>query len=265
MISSVVGSFVVLRGQLFAGHALTDVATAGGTGAVLLGTSTLTGFLVAGLSGAGAIEAIGADRVRERNIATGIVLGAATGLSALFVYLTETTTTSSSTSAVILFGSLFTISNSVVPVTSILGTVAVITTTVMARPLSLSSLSIDLARSRGVKVRLVGWTFMATVAVTVGLASLVVGSILATALLIGPAAAAQRLSSSLTKSVLVASVFGVTTTWAGILLAYDSYDWTASHRSLPVSFCVVTVTVIIYVISVGVSRVSTFRHPPKVA
>ena len=83
IVSAVVGVFTVLRGQSFAGHALTDVSTAGGSAAFLLGISPLLGFVGFGLLGAGTIDAIGTQRVKGRDLATGIVLGAATGLAAL--------------------------------------------------------------------------------------------------------------------------------------------------------------------------------------
>src|SRR5580693_2358159 len=80
VVSAVVGVFTVLRGQSFGGHALTDVSAAGGSGALLVGLSPLTGFILGGVIGAGAMESIGVRRVRGRDLATGIVLGASIGI-----------------------------------------------------------------------------------------------------------------------------------------------------------------------------------------
>ena len=79
VVSAVVGVFTVVRGQSFAGHALTDVATTGGSASFFYGISPLLGFLGAGVLGAGAMDLIGVQRLRGRDIATGIVLGVATG------------------------------------------------------------------------------------------------------------------------------------------------------------------------------------------
>ena len=79
LVSAVVGVFTVVRGQSFAGHALTDVATTGGSGAFFYGVSPLLGFLGAGVLGAGAMELVGVQRLRGRDVATGVVLGVATG------------------------------------------------------------------------------------------------------------------------------------------------------------------------------------------
>ena len=43
-------------------------------------------------------------------------------------------------------------------------------------------------------------------------------------------------------------LIGLGATWGGILLAYDSYDWTAGH-SWPVSFFVVTLIFAAYLLS----------------
>ena len=72
VVSAVVGIFTVLRGQSFAGHALTDVATAGGAAASLAVVSPLFGFIGAGVLGAGAMDAIGVQRVKDRDVATGV-------------------------------------------------------------------------------------------------------------------------------------------------------------------------------------------------
>jgi hypothetical protein len=52
VVSAVVGVFTVVRSQSFAGHALTDVATTGGSGAFFFGISPLVGFIGGGIIGA---------------------------------------------------------------------------------------------------------------------------------------------------------------------------------------------------------------------
>ena len=196
VVSAVVGVFTVIRSQSFAGHALTDVATTGGSAAYYLGLAPLTGFIGGGLLGAGAMEVAGVQRVRSRDLATGIVLGAATGIAALFLYLDSTTSATTGATQQILFGSIFTVEPSTIPVTSGLGAVTVVGLAAIRRPLLLGSLSPDLATARGVRTRWVGLAFMVSMAVAVGLSSIAIGSILSTALLIGPAATALRLTRS---------------------------------------------------------------------
>jgi zinc/manganese transport system permease protein len=239
VVSAVVGVFTSIRGQSFAGHALGDVSAAGGSGALLIGLSPVAGFVGLGVAGAGTMDLIGVQRLRGRDLATGVVLGAAIGLTALFLYLGSTTGAAAGATQQILFGSIFVISPGTVPVVAVLGTIALASIAAIGRPLLLSTVSPDLAVARGVPVRLVGLLYMLALAVAVGLSSLAIGAILATALLIGPPAAALRLTSTMARALAVACLIGVLATWLGVLLAYDSFYWGSSHLALPVSFFVV--------------------------
>lgn len=249
VVSAIVGVLTVVRGQSFAGHALTDVATTGGSGSFLLGISPLIGFIGAGVVGAGAMDLAGVQRRRGRDVATGIVLGAATGLSALFLYLDTTRSATTGVTQQILFGSIFTVDPGTIPVVVVLSVVTLALISWMYRPLLLSSLSSELASARGVGVRRVSLLFMLTLAISVGLSSVAIGSVLSTALLIGPAATSLRLTKNLRRAFLYACVFGVLATWLGILFAYDSYYWDPSSQGLPVSFFIVSIVFLGYLVS----------------
>jgi len=195
------------------------------------------------------MEMIGVRRARGRDLATGIVLGASIGLAALFLYLDTTRSSTTGVSQQILFGSIFTVDGSLIPVVVAFGVLSVAIIVAVYRPLLLSSISADMAAARGVALRPVGLLFMAALAVSVGLSALVVGSILSTALLIGPAATALRLAARVGWAMVVAGALGVGSTWLGILLSYDSFYWGASHQGLPVSFFIVAVVVALYLVS----------------
>jgi zinc/manganese transport system permease protein len=249
VVSALVGVFTVVRGQSFAGHALTDVSTAGGSGALLIGMTPLGGFIGGSIIGAGAMEMIGVERARGRDLATGIVLGAATGAAALFLYLDTTTAATTGASQQILFGSIFVIDSSTVPYVIAFGALALALLAGVYRPLTLSSLHPDLARARGVPVRLVAAVYMTALALAVGLSSLAIGTILSTALLVGPAATALRLTRSMGRAAAAAAAIGVGATWAGVLLAWDSYYWGAGGNGWPVSFFIVTLVFAAYLAS----------------
>jgi zinc/manganese transport system permease protein len=249
IVSAVVGVFTVIRSQSFAGHALTDVATTGGSGAFFLGISPLFGFIGGGVIGAGAMDLVGVQRVRSRDLATGVVLGTASGLAALFLYLDTTRSATTGATQQILFGSIFTLDPSTIPLVVIFSVLTLLTIGLIYRPLLISSFSAELARARGINARVVGLVFMVTMAVSVGLSSIAVGSILSTALLIGPAATSVRLVTHVRSAVIVASVIGVATAWLGILFAYDSYYWMPSTQGLPVSFFIVSLIFLAYLAS----------------
>jgi zinc/manganese transport system permease protein len=245
-VSATIGVFTVIRGQAFAGEALGDIGTTGGSAAFLFGAGPLWGFLAAGLAAAGVMEAIGVQRARGRDLATGVVLGAALAFAALFLYWDTTYHSASGTTVTILFGSAFAIAPSTIPTVIALGCVVVGIVTTVYRPLLLSSVSADLAASRGTRVRLVGACYLAGLAIAAALAALTVGTILSTALLIGPAATALHITKRPAFAILTAAVIGTTAMWVGILLAYDSYDWPPHGHGWPVSFFVVTLILCSY-------------------
>jgi zinc/manganese transport system permease protein len=249
VVSAVVGVFCVLRGQAFAGHALTDVSAAGGSASFLLGISPVLGFVGLSLIAGATMDRIGTDRVKGRDLATGIVLGAATGLAALLLYLDAIDSTTTGAAQTVLFGSIFEIDASAVPVVIGLGLAAIGLIGGLYRPLLLTCASPELAAARGVPVRLVGLAFMGALAVAVGLSAIATGAILSTALLIGPPATALRLTQRSSRAIGLAAGIGLLVTWLGVLLAYDSYNWSASHNGYPVSVFIVVLAFVAYLLS----------------
>lgn len=247
VVSGVVGVFTVLRGQSFAGHALADVSSSGGSLAFLLGINPLLGFLGMAAIGAGGMELIGVRRLRGRDLATGVVLGAGLALAALFLYLDTTTSSTTGAAVTVLFGSMFAIPASTGWLAAAVGLIAVIVAGVLYRPLLLSSLSPELAAVRGVRVRVTGLVYSVVLALAVGLAALTVGAILSTALLIGPAATALRVARRPGGAMVLAVLIALAATWIGILLAYDSFDWMPG-RGWPVSFFIVSLIMAIHLL-----------------
>ena len=240
VVSAILGVFTVMRGQSYAGHAFADISVTGGSASFLLGVSPLWGFAGTSVLAAGVMDMIGIRRPRGRDLATGIVRGAGLGLGALFLYWDTTQTSASGATITVLFGSIFTISTSLIPVIVGFSAVALAVVVLLYRPLLLSTVSADLAFARGIPVRLAGVLCLAAVAVAVSLAAMTIGAILSTALLVGPAAAALRLTSRPSLAMAWSAGIGLAATWLGILLAYDSYYWGSAHRGWPVSFFVVT-------------------------
>jgi len=245
VVSGVVGVFTIIRGQSFAGHALADVSSAGGSAAFLFGISPLLGFLGMAVLAAGAMELVGIRRARERELVTGIVLGAGLGLTALFLYFDVTTRSTTGAAVSVMFGSMFAIPPAIVPATLAIGAGAVLVVGAIYRPLLLCSLDPGLARVRGVNVTAIGLLHLLVLALAVTLSAMTIGAILSTALLIGPAAAALRLARRPGAAIGLAILIGLAATSGGILLAYDSYGWTPGH-GWPVSFFVVAIVFLAY-------------------
>ena len=229
IVSGVVGVFTVIRGQSFAGHTLADVSSAGGAAAFLLGINPLLGFLGMGVLAAASMELLRVDRASERDLVTGVVTGAGLGLAALLLYLDTTTANTTGATVTVMFGSMFAISASLIPLALGVAVGTMVAIGVIYRPLLLCSLDPDLAAVRGVPVRLIAALHLMVVALAVALSAITVGAILSTALLIGPAAIALHLAKRPGMAIFLAAAIGVATTWGGIVVAYDSYDWSGGH------------------------------------
>jgi zinc/manganese transport system permease protein len=253
LVSGIVGSFAVIRGQSYAGHALADISVTGGSASYLVGVSPLWGFVGVGVLAAGVMDMIGVQRPRGRDLATGIVRGAGLGLAALFLYWDTTHSSVSGATITILFGSMFTISSSLLPVITLLSVAAVGIVAILYRPLLLSSVAPDLAAVRGISVRLVGLLVLIAISVAVALSAMTIGTILSTALLIGPAAIGLRLSSRPGLAMAWGALAGLAATWLGVLLAYDSFYWPPARHGWPVSFFVVTLIFLGYVAVQGIT------------
>ncbi len=249
VVSGIVGLFTVLRGQSYAGHALADLSVTGGSGSVLIGISPLWGFGATSVAAAGIMELIGVQRPRGRDLATGIVRGAGLGVGALLLYWDTIHTSTTGVPITILFGSMFTIDPSVIPVVAAFSLGAVGIVAVLYRPLLLSSVSSDLAVVRGVRPRATGALCLVAIALAVALSALTTGAILSTALLVGPAATALRLTARPGLAVAWSALTGLAATWLGILLAYDSYYWPPAGHGWPVSFFVVFLILAFYLLA----------------
>ena len=239
VVAGTVGFFLVLRNLAFAGHALSHVGFAGATGAVLIGLPPLWGLLAFTLA-AGVVMGLLGERLRGRDIAVGIILSLALALGVLFLYLY---TTHASQATALLFGNVLGVSAAMLRDMTVLGAVSLAGLAVISRPLLFATLEPELAEAKGVSLRLISVLFLIVVAVAVAEAAQVVGVLLVFALMVGPAAAALRLTSRLGWGVALAALLGLIETWLGITLAYVT-DW-------PTSFWIVLLSCAVYFLSLA--------------
>lgn len=226
IVSSVVGYFLVLRGQTFAGHALGHIGFAGATGAVLIGLAPLwglIGFTVAAGIGMGLMG----DRLSGRDVAIGVVLALALGFGLLFLHYY---TAFASQVTALLFGDVLAVDRGMIATLAGLGAITLAALAAIMRPLIFASLQPELAEAKGVPVRFVSVAFLAIVALAVSESAQIVGVLLVFALMVGPPATAQRLASGLWSGIALSAAIALLEAWLGIALAYET-DW-------PVSFCI---------------------------
>lgn len=218
--AGIMGYFMVLRSQSFAGHSLANVGFAGATGAVLFGIPAVVGLFIAGLCAAIGIQTLnmGERQSRQSDIAVGAVLTASLALGFLFIHLA--TAEYAANVYNVLFGNILGIDDTDVTVI-VWATVILLGILIcIARPLFFASLDPDVAAARGVPVRTLAFGYLVLLALVVALAVQIVGVLLIFALLVTPAAIAQYVTIRPAVAVTVAVILALIFTWTGLVVAY---------------------------------------------
>jgi zinc/manganese transport system permease protein len=263
------GWFVVLRGQVFAGDALSHVAFPGALAAAAAGVDQRIGLFVATIAVGAAIGLLGRGVLAggrgggahggtgngagdaggaAQDTAIGIAFTFILGLGAFFLALAGTSAAGASgiAGAHTLFGSIFGLSAGEARLAAAIGLGAVLATVAIARPLLFSSVAPDVAAARGVPTRLLAIAFVALLGVVAAEATQAVGALLLLGLLAAPAAAAHRLTGKPFAGVALAGLLAVAATWGGLVLAYEI-------PSLPPSTAIVALAVGTYGVAALVS------------
>ena len=120
------------------------------------------------------------------------------------------------------------------------------------RPLIFSSLQPELAEAKGVPLRFVSIAFLALVAIAVSACAQIVGVLLVFTLMVGPPAAAQRVTTGLWSGLIVSAALALADAWLGLTMAFYT-DW-------PVSFCIACLSAIVYFICLALPRRAARAH-----
>ena len=236
LVGGLVGVFVVQRDLAFAVHGISELSFAGAAAGLLLGSGVVAGSLVGSVVAAAIIGVLGA-RARERNSITAVLMPFGLGLGILCLALYPGRDANK-------FGLL---TGQIVAVDDPrLGSLAVIAVVVLAglavvwRPLGFASADAEVAAARGVPVRALSLVFMLLLALAVSVSVQIVGALLVLSILVTPAAAALRISSSPMWVPVLSTVFALVALVGGILLALGA--------SVPISPYVTTISFLIYVV-----------------
>ena len=218
--AGIMGYFMVLRSQSFAGHSLANVGFAGATGAVLFGVPPIVGLFLAGVLAAVGIQMLNlaAGHSRQSDIAVGAVFTASLALGFLFIALA--TTEYAANVYNVLFGNVLGISDADVGIIAWSTLVLAGVFLLIARPLFFASIDPDVAAARGVPVRALAFGYLVLLALAVAVAVQVVGVLLIFALLVTPAAIAQDVTTRPAVAVAVAVALALIFTWAGLAVGY---------------------------------------------
>jgi zinc/manganese transport system permease protein len=242
ILGAVVGYFVVIRKVSFAAHSLAHIGFTGATGAALFALSPLEGMLIISVL-AGVMMGTSGNRLQRSDMAIGMTLSLCLGVGTLFLVLYKGF---AGQATAILFGNIFGVSHHQIVQTLILSAISLGTLLLVSRKLLFASVQPDLAEARGVSLSALSIVFMVILAISVTLASQVVGILLVFALIIGPAGIATRLCRNFWAGLTASVVIGLSAVWSGILLACIT--------SWPPSFWITTILFALYLITETVCR-----------
>jgi zinc/manganese transport system permease protein len=238
-----VGYFVVLRAEVFAGDALSHVAFTGALAAAVFGLNILAGVFAATVVG-GIVMGLLGDKTRADDVTIGSFFAWTLGLGVLFlsIFTTQKSAGNGTAGVRVLFGSIFGLSMGNVRTSVVLAIVACGALLAMARPLLFASLDPDVAEAQGVRIRTLGLAFLALLGIVAAEATQAVGALLLLGLLAAPAGAAHRLTANPYGGLVLSAVLSVASVWIGLTLSYE-------FPMLPPSSMIIAAAVGIYALA----------------
>jgi zinc/manganese transport system permease protein len=237
IMGGLIGVFVMTRDMSFAVHGISELSFAGAAIALLLGLNVALGA-TAGSIAAAVIIAILGTRAKDRNSIIAVLMPFGLGLGILALALYEGR---AANKFGLLTGQIIAVDDPQVVWLIATALVVVAALLVVWRPLSFASLDPEVAEARGVPTRALGIIFMLLLALAVAASVQIVGALLVMTLLVTPAAAALRLTSSPLLVPVLSMIFAVVAVVGGILLALGG--------GLPISPYVTTLSFAIYLVA----------------
>ncbi len=222
VLAAVAGWYVVLRRQAFAAHTLAVMAFPGAAGAALAGVPTAIGFYVACAAVAGALGGTRrspARRLSGESATIGTVQ--AVGLAAGFLFLSLNQQILGGLES-LLFGTFLGVSSGQVVALLAVAAAALAALALIARPLLFATVDPEVARARGVPVRVLDVTFLLILALAVAATSQITGALLCFALLIAPPATARLITTRPFPGIALSLAIALVVAWLGLAAAYFS-------------------------------------------
>jgi zinc/manganese transport system permease protein len=243
IMGGLIGVFVMTRDMSFAVHGISELSFAGAAIALLIGFNVALGATFGSIVAA-IIIAIMGTRAKDRNSIIAVLMPFGLGIGILALALYEGR---AANKFGLLTGQIIAVDDPQVIWLIATSLVVVIALLVVWRPLSFASLDPEVAEARGVPTKALGIIFMLLLALAVAASVQIVGALLVMTLLVTPAAAALRLTSSPLLVPLLSMVFAVVAVVGGILLALGG--------GLPISPYVTTLSFGIYLVARVIEKV----------
>mgnify|MGYP002655209634 FL=1 len=247
IMGGLIGVFVMTRDMSFAVHGISELSFAGAALALLFGLNIALGATLGSIVAA-VIIAIMGSRAKDRNSMIAVLMPFGLGIGILALALYEGR---AANKFGLLTGQIIAVDDPQVFWLIATSLVVVSALLVIWRPLYFASLDLEVAEARAVPTKTLGIVFMLLLALAVAASVQVVGALLVMTLLVTPAAAALRLTSSPVLVPVLSVIFAVVSVVGGILLALGG--------GLPISPYVTTLSFAIYLVARAIEKTKSLK------
>ncbi len=212
-----IGLPIVLKRFSAIGDAASHSALGGIAFGLLIGINPIVGAVIFSIAAVLSIEALRKKFGKYSEIATVVVMSAGIGLTAV---LSGFIKNSSANINSFMFGSIVAISDFELILTIILCAVVVGTTMLLYKEIFAIAFDEEAAQLCGIPVKAVNFVLMLLTALTVAVASRIVGALMISSLLVIPTASAMLISKSYKGTLIRSVIFAEIFTIAGLFISY---------------------------------------------
>ena len=211
------GVFVVLRGMSYIGHGLSHAVFGGAAASAVIGINFFIGAGIWGIISGVLIARVARRRVLGADAAIGVVT---TASFALGLALMNRYGQASKSIEAVLFGSVLGVKVSDIIAVSLVAVFALAIIVVWYRKMLFSTFDPDVAQVSGVNVSVVEVVLLSLLSLTILVTMRVIGTLLISALLVIPAAAARMTTNSFSRLLWISPLIGAVTCFIGMNLSY---------------------------------------------
>ncbi|MGA0209711.1 MAG: metal ABC transporter permease [Candidatus Nanopelagicales bacterium] len=254
LMTSVVGTWLVLRGMSFFGDAFVHGVVPGIAAAVVLDINPLLGAAVAAAVMVFAIEVVNRQTVLSEDTSIGLLF---VGMLALGVVIISRLDTYSGSLTSILFGDALGVTQSDLYGQAILAVIVIVVALALYRPLLALSFNAEKAEIWGMKPKRAHAALLVLIAAAVIGSYQSVGTLLVFGLLVGPPATASLIARTVPRMMIYSAVIALFSVWLGLTLSY--------HLGTAGSATMALVPIVLFFIVLAITRLAPKRAPQEVA
>ena len=254
LMTSVVGTWLVLRGMSFFGDAFVHGVVPGIAAAIVLDINPVIGAAVAALVMVLAIEAVHRQTRLSEDTSIGLLF---VGMLALGVVIISRLDSYAGSLTSILFGDALGVTAGDLVWQAVLTVVVVGITVALFRPLLALSFNPEKAELLGMRPKRTHAALLVLIAAAVIGSYQSVGTLLVFGLLVGPPATASLLARTVPRMMVMAAVIGLGSVWLGLTISY--------HLGTAGSATMAMIPIVVFFIVLGITRLAPRRTMTEAA